>query len=81
MQLADFDYSLPKHLIAQRPAEPRDSSKLMVVRNHKIEHKTFLDLVDYLGKGDVLVLNDSKVVPARLFGTKKTGGKIEAVMA
>ncbi len=80
MQLSDFDYSLPQRLIAQSPAEPRDTSKLMVLRNDEIEHKTFRDLVGYLGKGDVLVLNDSKVLPARLFGRKETGGKVELLL-
>jgi S-adenosylmethionine:tRNA ribosyltransferase-isomerase len=80
MLLSDFDYGLPKHLIAQKPAEPRDSSKLMVLHNEQIEHKTFRDLVGYLNKGDVLVLNDSKVLPARLFGKKETGGKVEILL-
>lgn len=80
MPLSDFDYQLPKHLIAQKPAEPRDSSKLMVLHNEQIEHKTFRDLVEYLNKGDVLVLNDSKVLPARLFGKKETGGKVEILL-
>ena len=80
MQLADFDYPLPKHLVAQKPAEPRDSSRLMVVRKNSIEHRVFRDLAGYLNKGDVLVLNDSRVVPARLFGRKKTGGKVEALL-
>ncbi len=80
MPLTDFDYMLPKHLIAQRPVEPRDSSKLMVLQNEKIQHKTFRDLVGYLEKGDVLVLNDSKVLPVRLYGRKETGGKVELLL-
>jgi S-adenosylmethionine:tRNA ribosyltransferase-isomerase len=80
MSLTDFDYKLPKHLIAQRPVEPRDSSKLMVLRNEKIQHKTFRDLVGYLEKGDVLALNDSKVLPVRLYGRKETGGKVELLL-
>ena len=80
MPLSDFDYKLPKHLIAQRPVEPRDSSKLMVLRNEKIQHKTFRDLVGYLEKGDVLALNDSKVLPVRLYGRKETGGKVELLL-
>jgi S-adenosylmethionine:tRNA ribosyltransferase-isomerase len=80
MSLTDFDYKLPKHLIAQRPVEPRDSSKLMVLRNEKIHHKTFRDLVGYLEKGDVLALNDSKVLPVRLYGRKETGGKVELLL-
>lgn len=80
MQLLDFDYMLPKHLIAQRPVEPRDSSKLMVLRNDQIQHNTFRDLVGLLSEGDVLVLNDSKVLPARLFGRKETGGRVEVLL-
>jgi S-adenosylmethionine:tRNA ribosyltransferase-isomerase len=80
MELSDFHYQLPKHLIAQQPKEPRDSSRLMVVGKDKIEHRTFRDLVAYLDKGDVLVLNDSKVLPARLFGRKETGGKVEVLL-
>lgn len=80
MQLSDFDYGLPKHLIAQEPVEPRDSSKLMVIRNEQIQHKTFLDLAGFLCEGDVLVLNDSKVLPARLIGRKETGGKVDVLL-
>lgn len=80
MQLSDFDYQLPKHLIAQEPMEPRDSSKLMVLRNKHIQHTTFRDLAGFLRKGDVLVLNDSKVLPARLIGRKETGGKVEVLL-
>lgn len=80
MQLSDFDYHLPKHLIAQEPVEPRDSSKLMVVRNDKIQHKNFRDLAGFLRKGDVMVLNDSKVLPARLVGRKETGGKVDVLL-
>ena len=80
MHLSDFDYHLPKNLIAQKPADPRDSSKLMVVRDDNLELRTFLDLPGYLSKDDVLVVNDSKVVPARLFGRKETGGKVELLL-
>ena len=80
MKLSDFDYHLPKHLIAQRPAQPRDSSRLMVLGRDGIQHRTFLELPEYLQEGDVLVINDSKVIPVRLFGRKKTGGKIEALL-
>lgn len=80
MILSDFDYSLPKELIAQSPAEPRSSSRLMVLNGEKIEHRRFYEIVKYLRKGDVLVINDSKVVPARLFGRKKSGGKIEVLL-
>lgn len=80
MKTSDFDYNLPEELIAQTPIEKRDTSRLMVVdRNTKeIEHKHFYDLIEYLNEGDTLVLNDSKVFHARLYGVKKeTGAKIE----
>ncbi len=80
MELSDFDYHLPKHLIAQRPVQPRDSSRLMVLGRNDIEHRAFSDLPEYLQEGDVLVINDSRVIPVRLFGRKKTGGKIEALL-
>ena len=64
------NYELPQELIAQTPAEPRDSSRLMVLdrENGNIEHRTFRDITEYLREGDTLVINDSKVIPARLFG-------------
>lgn len=80
MKLSDFDYFLPKELIAQEPAQPRDHSRLLVLDklSGEIEHKIFFNLVDYLQPGDLLVVNDSKVFPARLIGHKeKTGGKME----
>lgn len=80
MKTSDFDYNLPEELIAQTPIEKRDTSRLMVVdRNTKeIEHKHFYDLIEYLNEGDTLVLNDSKVFHARLYGVKEeTGAKIE----
>lgn len=73
-------FSVPKELIAQTPAEPRDSSRLMVVKGDKIEHRNFYALPDCLTKGDVLVLNNTKVIPAKLFGLKKTGGKVEILV-
>lgn len=75
-----YDYELPKELIAQNPAEPRDSSRLFVVgRESRVrEHKTFRDIREYLKKGDLLVLNDTRVLPARVCGTKKGGSaKVE----
>lgn len=78
--LSDFNYHLPSELIAQKPVTPRDAARLLVVNKKakEIEHKKFSNLVDYLQPGDVLVLNDSKVFPARLFGHKKnTGGAVE----
>lgn len=70
MRVSDFDFRLPDELIAQEPVSPRDSSRLMVIekKSGRIEHKLFSDLVDYLMPGDVLVVNDSKVLPARLLG-------------
>ncbi len=83
MKLSDFDYYLPKSLIAQQPVKPRDHSRLLVLdkSSDKIEHKHFYDIVGYLQAGDVLVLNNSKVFPARLIGKKKeTRGKIEVLL-
>ncbi len=83
MKTSDFDYPLPEHLIAQSPTQKRDGSRLMVLdsRMKTITHKKFSDIVDYLHKGDLLVLNDTKVIPARLFGTKVGGtAKIEVVL-
>jgi S-adenosylmethionine:tRNA ribosyltransferase-isomerase len=80
MKLKDFYYNLPKELIAQQPARPRDGSRLMILnrRTKKIEHKHFYDIADYLQPGDVLVLNDTKVFPARLIGQREeSGGKVE----
>lgn len=79
MKLCDFDYHLPKELIAQSPIEPRDSSKLMVLGQH-IQHRFFSDILEYFGKGDTLVLNDSRVIPAKIQGIKTTGGHVEALV-
>jgi len=81
-KLSDYDYNLPKELIAKYPVEPRDSCRLMVLDRKKrtIEHKIFRDIVDYLKKGDVLILNDTKVIPARLIGRKDTGATIEVLL-
>ena len=83
MKTDDFDYYLPEELIAQTPIKNRDESKLLVLDKEtgEIEHKHFKDIIDYLNPGDVLVLNDTKVLPARLFGTKEdTGAVIEFLM-
>ena len=83
MKLSDFDYDLPEELIAQHPTEKRDESRLLVLHKNTgiIEHKHFYDIIDYLHEGDVLVRNNSKVIPARLFGTKKdTGAKVEVLI-
>lgn len=82
MQLSDFMYDLPEERIAQTPVEPRDHSRLMVVhrRDHSIEHKHFYDIIDYLNAGDVLVVNETRVIPARLIGEKPTGGACEILL-
>ena len=83
MKTNDFYYDLPKELIAQHPAEPRDSSRLLVYDREKdsIEHRVFSDICDYLRSGDVLVLNDTRVIPARLFGHREGHeGKIEVFL-
>ena len=83
MKTSDFDYHLPPELIAQVPLEPRDQSQIMVLerRRGSIEHRRFADLVDYLKAGDVLVCNDSRVIPARLKGKKAdSGGKVELLL-
>ena len=66
---SDFDYDLPKHMIAQAPAEPRDASRLLVLHRDdgRIEHRVFRDLGEYLNHGDLLVLNQTRVIPARLY--------------
>ena len=83
MKTDDFDYNLPEELIAQTPIKNRDESKLLVLdkRTGEIEHKHFKDIIDYLVPGDVLVLNDTKVLPARLFGVKEdTKAHVEFLM-
>ncbi len=83
MNINDFDYNLPKELIAQKPAEQRDMCRLMVLDREKktIEQRIFRDVLDYLKPGDCLVMNDSKVIPARIFGVKEsTGAKVEFLL-
>lgn len=82
MLVTDFDYDLPQELIAQHPMEPRDHSRLLVVdkKTGEIEHEHFYDLVNYLKPGDVLVFNDTRVIPARLHGTKDTGAHVEVFL-
>lgn len=82
MKLSDFDFDLPDNLIAQSAMEPRDHSKLMVLEKNKqvIEHKKFYNISDYLKKGDVLVVNRTRVIPARLFGKKDTGSILECFL-
>ncbi|MBQ8506548.1 MAG: tRNA preQ1(34) S-adenosylmethionine ribosyltransferase-isomerase QueA [Clostridia bacterium] len=82
MKLSDFTYDLPEEKIAQTPVEPRDHSRLMVIHrgDHSIEHKHFYDIIDYLNPGDVLVVNETRVIPARLIGEKPTGGACEILL-
>ena len=83
MRIDEFDYTLPEELIAQRPSEKRDVCRLMVLdmENKTVDHKHFYDVLDYLGEGDCMVLNNSKVLPARLFGEKVgTGAKVEFLL-
>ncbi|MBK8444335.1 MAG: tRNA preQ1(34) S-adenosylmethionine ribosyltransferase-isomerase QueA [Sphingobacteriales bacterium] len=83
MKLSQFNFELPKELIAQYPAEARDGAKLMVVNRAKqtIEHKTFKDIIQYFDEGDIVIANNTKVFPARLYGKKeKTGAKIEVFL-
>ena len=83
MKLSNFDFNLPKELLAEYPAENRDESRLMVLHRDsgKIEHKMFKDIIDYFDEGDVMALNNTKVLPARLYGNKeKTGARIEVFL-
>ena len=82
MKTDEFDYDLPEKFIAQAPAVPRDSCKLMVVnKDGSLEHRIFRDVIDYLNPGDLLVVNDTRVLPARLLGHKKgTGGAAESLL-
>ena len=83
MKTSDFDYDLPEELIAQTPAEPRDHSRLLVYhrKDGRIEHKHFYDIIDYLNPGDALVINETKVIPARLLGVKEdTGVPVEVLL-
>ena len=79
MEIEKYNYYLPKELIAQRPIEPRDNSRLMVLGD-TIEHRYFYEIKNYIQKGDILVFNNSKVIKARLFGKKSTGGKVELLL-
>lgn len=79
MKLSDYDYNLPEELIAQLPAEKRENSRMLVLNRdkHSILHKHFYDIVDLIEPDSMLVLNNTKVLPARLYGMKETGAKIE----
>jgi len=82
MKTSDFDYNLPVESIAQTPLEPRDSSRLLVLdrRTGQVAHSVFRDIGNYLSPGDLLVLNQTRVIPARLFARKSTGGRVELLL-
>lgn len=82
MKTSDFNYHLPESSIAQIPVEPRDSSRLLVLHRQtgEVEHKIFRNIRDYLKPGDLLVLNQTRVIPARIFARKETGGKVELLL-
>ncbi len=82
MKLSDFMYDLPEERIAQTPVEPRDHSRLMVIHRDtgEIEHRHFYDIIEYLNPGDCLVINETKVIPARLYGERPTGGACEVLL-
>ncbi len=83
MKLEEFTYNLPEELIAQKPLQKRDSSRLLILDKEtgNIDHKVFTDIIEYLNEGDCLVINDTKVIPARIYGNKEnTGGKMEMVL-
>ena len=82
MNVSDFNYELPKELIAQHPYDKRDEARLMVLdrKTQSIEHKLFKDIIDYLNPGDCLVINNTKVIPARLYGKKDTGAHVEVLL-
>lgn len=82
MKVSDFNYDLPQELIAQHPYDKRDEARLMVIdaKTQKIEHRIFKDVMEYLSEGDCLVINNTKVLPARLYGKKDTGASIEFLL-
>ncbi len=82
MKVSEFNYDLPEELIAQHPIEKRDESRLMVLnrKNQTIEHRKFKDIIEYLEPGDCLVRNNTKVIPARLYGKKETGANVEFLL-
>ena len=82
MNVSDFNYDLPEELIAQVPIKKRDESRLMVLNREKqtIEHRTFKDIIEYLEPGDCLVRNNTKVIPARIYGKKETGANVEFLL-
>ena len=82
MKLTDFNYNLTEEIIAQTPIQKRDESRLMLLDKNtgEIQHKIFKDIIDYLEPGDCIVRNNTKVIPARLYGKKETGANVEFVL-
>ncbi|MDQ7003277.1 MAG: tRNA preQ1(34) S-adenosylmethionine ribosyltransferase-isomerase QueA [Ghiorsea sp.] len=80
MQVSDFDFTLPESLIAKQPLAKRDASRLLVLSNHKLEDQYIPDLIGLVQPGDIWVINDTKVIPARLIGKKESGGKVEVLL-
>ena len=80
MQLADIDYNLPDHFIAQVPMEPRDAARMLVYVSGVVQHKKVSDITDFLQAGDVLVVNETRVLPSRLSLTRSTGGRVEVLL-
>lgn len=82
MKTEEFDYHLPEELIAQTPVENRDCSRLLILdrKTKRIAHKRFYDIVDYIKPGDALVVNDTRVIKARLMGRRSTGGRVEVLL-
>ena len=82
LKVSEYDYTLPENLIAQTPTEKRENSKMMVLNrsNNTIKHCHFYDIVDLIDDNSVLILNNTKVIPARLYGHKDTGAKIEVFL-
>lgn len=80
MKKSVFKFNLPKRLIAQRPAPQRSASRLLVLDQENITHRQFSDLLQFVCPGDLLVFNDTKVIPVRIFGCKQSGGKVEVLL-
>ncbi len=82
MKTSDFDYDLPPEFIAQTPIEPRNASRLLIMKRDKgtLEHRIFRELGQFLGPGDLLVINRTRVIPARIFARKSTGGRVEVLL-
>lgn len=82
MRLSELDYHLPKELVAQKPAKPRDRSRLLILdrKTGKIKHRRFNNIVDYLNKGDILALNNTRVIPCRLIGARQSGGLADILL-